>query len=106
MPALTPGAITPGDASVAVTAGPATGGAAPYTYQWQTSDDRGVTWGNATGSNTTTLAATLTGLAPDTTTGVRVEATDGTAAVAGSPAQSFAYTTAPGVITLRWYGGL
>jgi hypothetical protein len=74
--------------TIAVTATDASGGQAPYTYQWQISTNGGGTWSNATGTGVTTRSATLKGithpLRPHHTYLVRLLYTDSMASLSAS----------------------
>lgn len=82
---LTPGALSKSGlsttASMTIITGVATGGTAPYTYQWQRSPYGTGTWATV-GSNSTTLADT--GLTNGTSYDYRVNITDNVAATATS----------------------
>ncbi len=61
--------------TVSVRCTPATGGDPPYSYQWQQSTD-GVTFANSSGTDITTLTATVTGLTTNTLYYFRLKVTD------------------------------
>ena len=103
--ALTAGTATLGTVrthTVAVSATDATSGTAPYTYQWQISDDNS-NWRDATGANVTTRTATLKNFWRHRRVFIRLKYTDS----AGSPATVNSNTlTATIHWSPRWFPGL
>jgi hypothetical protein len=85
---LTAGVATAGRKSphsVAVSATDATGGTAPYSYQWQINWPRaGATYTAATGSGLTALAAVVKNLGPAARYNIRLQYTDVAATVVTS----------------------
>jgi hypothetical protein len=87
--------------SVAVSATDATGGTAPYTYQWQVNWPRaGNTYSSAVGAGVTTKTATVGKLGPAALYRIRLKYTDSAAASVTSNVLTVA------TLPRRWFAGL